>query len=190
MIEFSNSGHTHTMQKFIRQIVLVFRFLYFKFFEGISQFVTPSEAWHDNSDIVWRKKISLNKKKNSVLKVLILIVCWPENGRPLLVPPRNDVWLTRVEISYQHCRDQQRIDQWGVTTQSASDWLKEVSLLKLWIYENHTCELQSEQLFEGRSSQLYTQLMQLPKESLKNSSVLYGIRTLDLCDAGRQRSTN
>ena len=38
---------------------------------------------------MWRKKISLNKK-NSVLKVLILIVCWPENGRPLLVPPRND----------------------------------------------------------------------------------------------------
>ena len=51
------------MPKLIRQIVLVFRFLYFKFFEGISQFVTPSEAWHDNSDIVWRKKISLNKKK-------------------------------------------------------------------------------------------------------------------------------
>ena len=85
------------MQKFIRQIVLVFRFLYFKFFEGISQFVTPSEAWHDNSDIVWRKKISLNKKKNSVLKVLILIVCWPENGRPLLITPRNDVWLTRED---------------------------------------------------------------------------------------------
>ena len=85
------------MQKFIRQIVLVFGgFLYFKFFEGISQFVTPSEAWHDNSDIVWRKKISLNKK-NSVLKVLILIVCWPENGRPILAPPRNDVWLTRED---------------------------------------------------------------------------------------------
>ena len=80
------------MPKLIRQIVLVFRFLYFKCFEGISQFVTPSEASHDNSDIVWRKKISLNKKKNSVLTVLILIVCWPENGRPLLVPrPRNDV---------------------------------------------------------------------------------------------------
>ena len=54
------------MQKFIRQIVLVFRFLYFKFFEGISQFVTPSEAMHDNSDIVWRQKKSLNKKP----------VCW------------------------------------------------------------------------------------------------------------------
>ena len=29
------------------------------------------------------------------------------------------------------------------------------------------CELRSEELFEGRSSQLYTQLMQLGKESLK-----------------------
>ena len=67
MIEFSNYPHT---QKFIRQIVLVFRFLYFKFFEGIShdQFVTPSEAWHDNSDIVWRKKISLNKKKKQCVE--------------------------------------------------------------------------------------------------------------------------
>ena len=31
----------------------------------------------------------------------------------------------------------------------------------------HTCELRSEELFEGRSSQLNTQLMQLRKESLK-----------------------
>ena len=29
------------------------------------------------------------------------------------------------------------------------------------------CELQSEELYEKRSSQLYTQLMQLRKESLK-----------------------
>ena len=50
-------------------------------------------------------------------------------------------------------------DQWGVTTQSASDWLKQVSLLKLWMHENHICELRSEELFEGRSSQLYTQLV-------------------------------
>ena len=35
--------------------------------------------------------------------------------------------------------------------------------LKLWIYENHVCELRS----EGRSSQLYTQVLQLRKESLK-----------------------
>ena len=32
-----------------------------------------------------------------MLKILILIVCWPENGRPLLAPPRNDVWLTRED---------------------------------------------------------------------------------------------
>ena len=57
--------------------------------------------------------------------------------------------------------------------------------MKLWIYENHTCicELQREELFEGRSSQLYTQLMLLRKESLKKNSGLYGIRTLDLCDS-------
>ena len=42
------------------------------------------------------------------------------------------------------------------------------------------CELQSEELFEGRSSQLYTQLMQLQKESLQKNSGLYGIQTLDL----------
>ena len=44
------------------------------------------------------------------------------------------------------------------------------------------CELQSEELFEGRSSQLYTQLMQLRKESLQKNSGSYGIQTLDLCD--------
>ena len=41
-----------------------------------------------------------------------------------------------------------------------------------WNYEcikNHICELRSEKLFEGRSSQLYTQLMQLRKESLMAS---------------------
>ena len=35
------------------------------------------------------------------------------------------------------------------------------------VYENHICELRSEELFEGRSSQLNTQLMQLRKEGLK-----------------------
>ena len=153
--------HTQCKNSFGKQVQFL-DFFISQFFEGISQFVTP-EAWHDNSDIVWRKKISLNKN-NSVLKVLILIVCWPENGRPLLVPPRNDVWLTRVEISYQQRPTED--DQWGVTTQSASDWLKQVSLLKLWIYENHICELRSVELFEGISSQFYTQLMQLRKQSL------------------------
>ena len=46
------------------------------------------------------------------------------------------------------------------------------------------CELRSEELFEGRPSQLYTQLMQLRKESLKKNSGLYGIRILELCDTG------
>ena len=40
-------------------------------------------------------------------------------------------------------------------------------MMKLWTYENHICELRSEELFKGTSSQLYTQLMQLQKESLK-----------------------
>ena len=39
--------------------------------------------------------------------------------------------------------------------------------MKLRIYEHHICELRSEELFEGRSLQLYTKLMQLRKESLK-----------------------
>ena len=149
MIEFSNYPHT---QKFIRQIVLVFRFLYFKVFEGIShdQFVTPSEAWHDNSDIVWRKKISLNKKKQCVESFNIdclLAWEWPTTtGSP-------------EKRRLTNARGSTEDDQWGVTTQSASDWLKQVSLLKLWIYENHICELRSVELFEGRSSQFYTQLM-------------------------------
>ena len=56
--------------------------------------------------------------------------------------------------------------------------------MKLWIYENHICELQSEELLKGRSSQLYTQLMKLRKESPKKNSGLYRIQTLDLCDTG------
>ena len=39
--------------------------------------------------------------------------------------------------------------------------------MKLWMYENDIYELQSEELNEGRSSQLYTQRLQLRKESLK-----------------------
>ena len=50
-------------------------------------------------------------------------------------------------------------------------------MMKLWIYENHICELRIEELFEGRSSQLYTQLMQLRKESLKKNLGLYWIQT-------------
>ena len=35
------------------------------------------------------------------------------------------------------------------------------------VYENHICQLRSEELYEWGSSQLYTQLLQLRKESLK-----------------------
>ena len=43
--------------------------------------------------------------------------------------------------------------------------------------ENHRCKLRSEELYEGRSSQLYNimQLLQLRKESLEKNSGLYGI---------------
>ena len=75
------------MQKFIRQIVLVFRFLYFKFFWGNKSVCNTLWSW-----------LNIPQQKNSVLKILILIVCWPENGRPLLVPrPRTHVWLMRED---------------------------------------------------------------------------------------------
>ena len=35
------------------------------------------------------------------------------------------------------------------------------------------CELQSEELYEGRLSQLYTQLLQLRKESLKKFRLVW-----------------
>ena len=40
-------------------------------------------------------------------------------------------------------------------------------MTKLWIYEKYICELRSEELYEERSSQFYTQILQLRKESLK-----------------------
>ena len=41
-------------------------------------------------------------------------------------------------------------------------------MMKLWMYWNHICELQSEELYERRSLQLYgMQLLELWKESLK-----------------------
>ena len=40
------------------------------------------------------------------------------------------------------------------------------------------CELRSEELCEGRSSQLYTQLMQLRKESLKKIQAFTGFEPL------------
>ena len=157
------------MQKFIRQTGLVFRFFYFTIFWGNKSVCNTSEAWHDNSDIVWRKKISLNKKQcvESFNIDCLLAWEWPTTTGS----PAEKRRLTNARGSTED-------DQWGVTTQSASDWLKQVSLLKLWIYENHICELQSEELFEGRSSQLYTQLMQLRKESLKKIQACTGFETL------------
>ena len=48
---------------------------------------------------------------------------------------------------------------------------KEDRRMKLRIYENHipVCELQGEELYESRSSQLSTQLIQLRKESVKKN---------------------
>ena len=51
-------------------------------------------------------------------------------------------------------------------------------MMKLWTYENHICELRSEELFEGRLSQLSTQLMQLQKESLKKIQACTGFKPL------------
>ena len=62
-------------------------------------------------------------------------------------------------------------------------------MMKLWIYENHICELRSEELNEGWSSQLYTQLLQLRKESLKKIQACTGFEPL-ISVIPVQRSTN
>ena len=62
-------------------------------------------------------------------------------------------------------------------------------MMKLWIYENHICELRSEELNEGWSSQLYTQLLQLRKESLKKIQACTGFEPLTSA-IPVQRSTN
>ena len=49
---------------------------------------------------------------------------------------------------------------------SSQQWTKDM-YLKFLIYENYVCELRSEELNERWSSQLYTQILQLRKESLK-----------------------
>ena len=40
------------------------------------------------------------------------------------------------------------------------------------------CELRIEELLKGRSSQLYTQLLQLQKESLKKIQACFGFKPL------------
>ena len=54
----------------------------------------------------------------------------------------------------------------------------EGTIVKFWKYENHKCELQSEEFDEGWSSQLYMQLLQLRKESLKKIQACTGFETL------------
>ena len=51
-------------------------------------------------------------------------------------------------------------------------------MMMLWLYENHICELQSEELNEGWSSQIYAQLLQLRKESLKKIQACMGLEPL------------
>ena len=96
---------------------------------------------------MWRKKLSLNnKKKNSVLKVLILIVCWPENGRPLLVPSGNDVWLTRVEISYQQrmTNEVSLLRVLPIGWNKFHFWNHEYVKCVKSRYKNHTCSFRNE----------------------------------------------
>ena len=59
------------------------------------------------------------------------------------------------------------------------------------IYENHISELRiEEKLYEGRSSQLYTQLLQLRKDSLqKKNQACTGFEPLT-CAIPMQRSIN
>ena len=157
------------MQKFIRQIVLVFTFLYFKFFEGISQFVTPSEAWHDNSDIVWRKKISLNKKQcvESFNIDCLLAWEWPTTtGSP-------------EKRRLTNARGSTEDDQWGVTVLRVLliGWNK----FHFWSYEYMkiiyvNCGVKN-YLKENHRSCIGN-LCSCEKKGL------YGIRTLDLCDTG------
>ena len=51
-------------------------------------------------------------------------------------------------------------------------------IMKLYIYENHIWELRGEELYERRSSQLWRQLLQLRKESLKKIQACTGFETL------------
>ena len=52
------------------------------------------------------------------------------------------------------------------------------------IWKSYMWSAEPEELFEGRSSQLYTQLMQLRKESLKKIQTCTGFEPLTCCDTG------
>ena len=62
-------------------------------------------------------------------------------------------------------------------------------MMKLFLNENHICELWSEAFYERRSLQLYTQLLQLQKESLKKIQACVGFEPLTSA-MPEQRSTN
>ena len=101
-----------------------------------------------------------------MLKVLILTVCWPENGRPLLVPQWNDVWLTRIEISYQ----QRMTNEVSLLRVLPIGWNK----FHFWNYECMkityvNCGVKN-YLKEGHRSCIRNLCMQLRKESLKKNS--------------------
>ena len=52
------------------------------------------------------------------------------------------------------------------------------------IWKSYMWSAEPEEFFEGRSSQLYTQLMQLWKESLKKIQTCTGFEPLTCCDTG------
>ena len=57
-------------------------------------------------------------------------------------------------------------------------------MMKLCLYENNKCELRtSEALYERRSSQLLYTTFEVAKRKPAKNLGLYGIWTLDLCDA-------
>ena len=62
-------------------------------------------------------------------------------------------------------------------------------MMKLFLNENHICELWSEAFYERRSLQLYTQLLQLQKESLKKIQACMGFEPLTSA-MPEQRPTN
>ena len=80
----------------------------------------------------------------------------------------DDFFFTEGSCPYGKYFDQRVFLQvfWEGKRSSSQQWTKNMHL-KFWIYENHICELWSEELNEGWSSQLYTQLLKLRKENLK-----------------------
>ena len=81
----------------------------------------------------------------------------------------------------------QRTTNWAIKPTGSWSLCEFVTYLLRWRNESeymkiHIFELRKKQWLNEWSSQLYTQLKQLRKESLKKISGLNGIRTHDLCD--------